>query len=498
MVAAVEHSREQPLGPFSLPPPRKILRRGTAELETALQQGEVELSLPQHELVAWMGWDDGQVSNGKKVDTSKEESVQCILEVGTQNSPQCDGNSENIEGKVEEHSHTSKAQSNCPKKRKRHEKHPNFCDIIGHRHVKLRLEEVLLPLALPSHLADSILTGIRANPTSIFMYGPPGCGKTELAKALAEEAEAAFLPVGPSDILSKFVGESEASIRSLFQKAAQEADKMNSKCAVLFFDELDALGQARGGHGTSNMEQTASDGCSRRVLAELLIQLNRINTVQYSSTDRCHNTEFTTCENESSSVDAVSCTLQHRLRIIIVAATNRPEDCDPALVRRFSIRVVVGLPSLRDRRRIVNRLLKGIETSISREQLGDIAAATDGWSGADLEHLTREAAMAPVRECIQSAALQKHRPRSCPKQTRNDIDIFPESSQTKKNDCQSRMQQEKLLEHFRNLRRVTYQDFVNAITFWMHNQNPNTYQPDCGRESPTSIALTACSSDEDD
>jgi len=272
---------------------------------------------------------------------------------------------------------------------------------------------------------------------------------------------------------------------------------MNSKCAVLFFDEIDALGQARGGDGTSNMAQAANDGCSRRVLAELLIQLNRINSMDYASTGRCHNTEVTPSENDSSSVDAASRTLQNRMRIIVVAATNRPEDCDPALVRRFSIRLVVGLPSLHHRRRIVKRFMKGIENSISKEQFGDIAAATDGWSGADLEHLTREAAMAPVRECIQIAALRKNRPRSCPKETRHDIDPFPESPQTKMA-CPSWVHQENLLEHFRKLRRVNYQDFVNAIKFWMHNQNPNTPQPECGRESPTSVVLADCSSDEDD
>ena len=77
---------------------------------------------------------------------------------------------------------------------------------------KLRLDEALLPLALPPDLADSVLTGIRAAPVSILLHGPPGCGKTKLAKAVAGEANAALLSVGPSDILSKFVGESEASI----------------------------------------------------------------------------------------------------------------------------------------------------------------------------------------------------------------------------------------------------------------------------------------------
>lgn len=81
----------------------------------------------------------------------------------------------------------------------------SFRDIIGHGQAKLRLDEALLPLALPPDLAHSVLSGIRAAPASILLHGPPGCGKTKLAKAVAGEAQAAFISVGPSDILSKFV-----------------------------------------------------------------------------------------------------------------------------------------------------------------------------------------------------------------------------------------------------------------------------------------------------
>lgn len=99
----------------------------------------------------------------------------------------------------------------------------SFRDIIGHGQAKLRLDEALLPLALPPDLATSVLSGIRAAPASILLHGPPGCGKTKLAKAVAGEAQAAFINVGPSDILSKFVGESEAAIRGLFREG--ECDK---------------------------------------------------------------------------------------------------------------------------------------------------------------------------------------------------------------------------------------------------------------------------------
>jgi Cdc6-like AAA superfamily ATPase len=122
-----------------------------------------------------------------------------------------------------------------------------FADIIGHGGAKLRLEEAILPLALPPSLVNSVLTGkcvlyyyiligsflyslvlllfyimtiskgLRSAPASILLYGPPGCGKTQLAKAVAGEAQAAFISVGPSDILSKYVGESEASVREIFR-----------------------------------------------------------------------------------------------------------------------------------------------------------------------------------------------------------------------------------------------------------------------------------------
>ena len=116
----------------------------------------------------------------------------------------------------------------------------------------------------------TVLTGIRAAPVSILLHGPPN--QTKLAKAVAGEANAALLSVGPSDILSKFVGESEASIRGLFREARMKARKMESKCAVIFFDEIDALGRDSG-----KMSQAGGDNSSRRLLAELLIQMTELS-----------------------------------------------------------------------------------------------------------------------------------------------------------------------------------------------------------------------------
>jgi SpoVK/Ycf46/Vps4 family AAA+-type ATPase len=411
------------------PPPRKILRRGTPELELALQKGEVSLSLPQEEVASWMG---------------------------------------------------RELKSSGEKKKKKQDK-TRFCDIIGHNAVKLRLEEVLLPLALPQQLSDSILTGIRSSTASILLFGPPGCGKTQLAKAVAGEASAAFLSVGPSDILSKFVGESEASIRNLFRKARTMASQQESKCAVLFLDEIDALGQSRASSAT---DQNNNDGCSRCVLAELLIQLNYINSrtinsplqeeeeaddddsgetlkmkdkPSYISSSDDDDFLTATAGNDVPFVETIhdhdrkkktkNKKRNSQIRIIFVAATNRPQDCDPALIRRFSVKLIVGLPSPRDRNKILARYLEGIETSITSLQLKHIASLTQGWSGSDLESLTREAAMAPVRNCIRSAARLKRKRRSS--------------------------NEGLLLKEFQTLRPVSVLDFESAIQFWNRNHNAN-------------------------
>lgn len=288
----------------------------------------------------------------------------------------------------------------------------SFRDIIGHGQAKLRLDEALLPLALPPDLADSVLSGIRAAPASILLHGPPGCGKTKLAKAVAGEAQASFLSVGPSDILSKFVGESEQSIRGLFREARARAKKMESKCTVVFFDEIDALGRSRVDEGSSGESQSGGDHSSRRVLAELLIQMtalsNAANGEEDSESDEeeedydgycddsftCQSTLSTarsdgfgrrTTQIRNTGDDSMNNKVQVvKPRVIVVAATNRPEDCDPALLRRFAVRVLVGLPTRKDRKKIIKRLLLDVDHTLTSAQLDELAVATEGWSGSDL------------------------------------------------------------------------------------------------------------------
>jgi SpoVK/Ycf46/Vps4 family AAA+-type ATPase len=257
--------------------------------------------------------------------------------------------------------------------------------------------------------------------------------------------------------------------------AYDQASLVESKCAVLFFDEIDALGQSRGGSQSGQAPGT-TDPSSRRVLAELLIQLNRIN-VSHGRNDSSHlaenaEDEMSACssidehlesENENSRVPHSD---KANARIVVVAATNRPEDCDPALLRRFSVRVMVGLPSRRDRKKILSRYLANIHHTVSSEQLDSLSLETEGWTGSDLESLTREAAMAPVRECIRSAALLKRRNAQIEQRggsstcqaSSNDRELTRDDSQ------------ERILEQFENLRPVSVQDFEDAIAFWAYNQ----------------------------
>jgi SpoVK/Ycf46/Vps4 family AAA+-type ATPase len=193
--------------------------------------------------------------------------------------------------------------------------------------------------------------------------------QTQLARAVAGELQAAYCLIRPSDLWSKFVGDSEAAVRHIFVQAAQQASALPSQCAVIFLDEIDALGPARG-----MSSGDAEGGCSRRVLAELLMVLSEITDHQSKSA-----------------------------RFLILAATNRIDDLDPALLRRFAVQLPIYPPSKRDRKKLLQRHLQGISHEISGEALEMVSSWLEGWTGSGLVSLIREAAMTPVRECIHEA-----------------------------------------------------------------------------------------------
>jgi len=192
--------------------------------------------------------------------------------------------------------------------------------------------------------------GIEA-PRGLLLYGPPGCGKTLLAKAVATESGANFIAV-KGQILSKWVGESEKAVREIFKKARTYAP------AVVFFDEIDAIAPTRGLYADSRVTE--------RVVSQLLTEMDSIEKLS---------------------------------NVIVIAATNRPDLVDPALLRpgRLEKIVYVAPPDRRARLEILRIHTKRMPLAEDVD-LEEIAEQTDGYSGADLAALVREAAMNALRE----------------------------------------------------------------------------------------------------
>ena len=196
--------------------------------------------------------------------------------------------------------------------------------------------------------------GIRP-PKGILLHGPPGTGKTLLAKALARESEANFISVKGPQLLSMWVGESERGVREVFRKGRQAAP------CILFFDELDALAPQRGGGG-------AGGQVTERVVSQLLTELDGIEELK---------------------------------GVLVLAATNRLDRLDPALLRpgRFDLLVELPMPD-RQARRAILEVHTGSMPLAEDVKLESLAAETEGLTGADLEALCREAAMLAIREFL--------------------------------------------------------------------------------------------------
>ncbi|AYU82680.1 ATPase-like protein [Leishmania donovani] len=205
-----------------------------------------------------------------------------------------------------------------------------------------------LPLQHPS-----LFTGPRQPWRRLLLYGPPGTGKTRLAAATAAEYGAMLLSVSAADLLSKWVGESEKQVRQAFMQAAASAPR-----CVLFFDEVDALCSARGGHGESEL--------ARRLKTELLLHLQ---------------------------MDLPAVT--------VLAATNLPWELDAAFLRRFDRFIHVSLPSDAVKRRLLGSELRGVAHTITDDALDRIVAQTDRFSVVDVRRLLSHAVMAPVTEWLR-------------------------------------------------------------------------------------------------
>ncbi|MFZ8855249.1 MAG: CDC48 family AAA ATPase, partial [Thermofilaceae archaeon] len=225
-------------------------------------------------------------------------------------------------------------------------------DIGGLEEVKQQLREAVeWPLKHPEAFER---LGIDP-PKGILLYGPPGTGKTLLAKAVATESEANFIGVKGPEVLSKWVGESERAIREIFRKARQAAP------CVVFFDEIDALAPMRG-------LVTSDSGVTERVVSTLLTEMDGLERLE---------------------------------GVVVIAATNRPDVLDPALLRpgRFDRLIYVPPPDERARLEILKVHTRRMPLAEDVD-LAEIAKRTEGYTGADLEVLVREAGLLALREDI--------------------------------------------------------------------------------------------------
>lgn len=222
-------------------------------------------------------------------------------------------------------------------------------DIKGLSDVKKILNETII---YPQKRPD-LFQGIRAPAKGILFYGPPGNGKTMLAKAVASECDCTFISVSAASLMSRYMGEGEKLMRGLFMLAEERAP------TVIFFDEIDSLLCAR----NSNEHEA-----SRRMKTEFLVQLDGVG----SSTEN----------------------------ILVLAATNRPFDLDSAALRRLPKRILIGLP---DEEVIVSMLenyMKTIDTDFegNDKKIKEIASMLKGLSAGDIKAVIQAAAMAPINE----------------------------------------------------------------------------------------------------
>ncbi len=229
-------------------------------------------------------------------------------------------------------------------------KRTTFKDVAGVKEAKEELEEIIDFLKNPKKFLDM---GARV-PRGVLLLGPPGCGKTLLAKAVAGEANVPFFNVSGSEFVEMFVGVGASRVRDLFKNAKKNAP------SILFIDEIDAVGRHRGtglGGGHDEREQT---------LNQILVEMDGFDTTT---------------------------------NIIVMAATNRPDVLDPALLRpgRFDRRIVLDNPDIGDREAILN-IHTGGKPMAKDINIRRVAERTPGFSGADLANLVNEAAIKATRD----------------------------------------------------------------------------------------------------
>ena len=253
-----------------------------------------------------------------------------------------------------------------------------WADVSGQEKAKTALHEMVV---MPT-LRPELFTGLREPAKGLLMFGPPGNGKTLLARALAAEASSNLINISSSSLTSKWLGEGEKLVKALFSVAR------HIQPTIIFIDEIDAI--------LSERRSGEHEGV-RRIKTEFLLQFEGM----------------TTGANE---------------RVVVVAATNRPQELDDAALRRFTKRVYVRMPDIDTRTKLLTNLLAKQGSPLTHKEITRIVAMTEGYTCSDISNLARDAALAPVREftTTQLATVQ-------PKDIRNIqlqvmvIQYFPDS-----------------------------------------------------------------------
>ena len=223
-----------------------------------------------------------------------------------------------------------------------------FSDIIGMNDMKQTLYEIIvIPIIRPD-----LFTGIRKPQRGILLFGPPGTGKTLIAKAISSECKSTFFNISSSSITSKWVGESEKTVKSLFKIAYQKSP------SIIFIDDIDSILSKR---------NESENEAMKRLKTEFLIQFDGLGS-------------------------------NSNAKLLVIAATNRPMDLDEALLRRLPKRIYCNPLDEEGRFLFIKKVINRVETNLNDEDIKDIAKKTNNYSNSDLMELCREAAYEPVRE----------------------------------------------------------------------------------------------------